>query len=422
MIRNYLEWIASLPWDKIDRGQPRPRRTRARCSTPTTTTSRRSRTASSSSSPCRRLKPDARGSILCFVGPPGVGKTSLGPLDRARARAPLRAHQRRRHARRGRDPRPPAHLHRRDARHDHPRAARRGLEQPAVHDRRDRQDGLGLPRRPGVGDARGARPRAERDLPRPLPRRGRSTSRRSCSSRRRTRSTRSPGPLRDRMEIIQLAGYTEEEKLQIAKRYLVPRQIERNGLKKSQIAFTDAGLRAIISDYTREAGVRNLEREIGSVCRKVGAPGRRGQPRAQADRDRAACARAARPAALPARRAAAHARAGRGDRPRVDARSAATSCSSRRPRCPATRASAAPDRHRPARRRDARVRAGGAVLCARARARARARAARDFFATHDIHLHVPRARRPRTARAPASRWRRRSCRSSRAARCARTPR
>jgi ATP-dependent Lon protease len=80
---------------------------------------------------------------------------------------------------------------------------------------------------------------------------------------------RVPGPLRDRMEVIALAGYTEEEKLQIARRYLVPRQIERNGLKRSQIAFTDAGLRAIIADYTREAGVRNLEREIGSACRKV---------------------------------------------------------------------------------------------------------------------------------------------------------
>jgi ATP-dependent Lon protease len=78
-----------------------------------------------------------------------------------------------------------------------------------------------------------------------------------------------PGPLRDRMEVIPLAGYTEEEKLQIARRYLVPRQIERNGLKRSQIGFTDAGLRAIVADYTREAGVRALEREIGSVCRKV---------------------------------------------------------------------------------------------------------------------------------------------------------
>ena len=78
-----------------------------------------------------------------------------------------------------------------------------------------------------------------------------------------------PGPLRDRMEVIQLAGYTEAEKLQIAKRYLVPRQIERNGLTPARIAFTDSGLKAIISDYTREAGVRQLEREIGSVARKV---------------------------------------------------------------------------------------------------------------------------------------------------------
>jgi ATP-dependent Lon protease len=78
-----------------------------------------------------------------------------------------------------------------------------------------------------------------------------------------------PGPLRDRMEVIQLSGYTESEKLEIAKRYLVGRQIERNGLRRGQITFTDAGLRAIIEDYTREAGVRQLEREIGSVCRKV---------------------------------------------------------------------------------------------------------------------------------------------------------
>jgi ATP-dependent Lon protease len=71
------------------------------------------------------------------------------------------------------------------------------------------------------------------------------------------------------MEVIQLAGYTEEEKLEIAKRYLVPRQIERNGLRKSWISISDRALRVIIRDYTREAGVRNLEREIGTVCRKV---------------------------------------------------------------------------------------------------------------------------------------------------------
>ena len=125
----------------------------------------------------RRLKPDARGSILCFVGPPGVGKTSLGRSIAARAGAQVRAHLGRRHARRGRDPRPPPHLHRRDAGRDRAGAARRRRQQPGLHDRRDRQDGRRLPRRPGVGDARGARPGAERRLPRPLPRHRRSTSR-----------------------------------------------------------------------------------------------------------------------------------------------------------------------------------------------------------------------------------------------------
>ena len=76
-----------------------------------------------------------------------------------------------------------------------------------------------------------------------------------------------PGPLRDRMEIIQLPGYTEEEKLEIAKRYLAKRQLEANGLQVENVKITDEALRTIIADYTREAGVRNLEREIGSVLR-----------------------------------------------------------------------------------------------------------------------------------------------------------
>ena len=78
-----------------------------------------------------------------------------------------------------------------------------------------------------------------------------------------------PGPLRDRMEIIQLPGYTEEEKIEIARRYLVKRQLEANGLKPEQVSLTDAALAAIVRDYTREAGVRNLERELGSVLRRV---------------------------------------------------------------------------------------------------------------------------------------------------------
>ncbi len=78
-----------------------------------------------------------------------------------------------------------------------------------------------------------------------------------------------PGPLRDRMEVIQLPGYTEEEKLQIARKYLVKKQLEANGLQAAQAAVTDAAIRGIIADYTREAGVRNLEREIGAVLRHV---------------------------------------------------------------------------------------------------------------------------------------------------------
>ncbi len=78
-----------------------------------------------------------------------------------------------------------------------------------------------------------------------------------------------PAPLRDRMEIIELSGYTMEEKTEIARRYLVPKQLKANGLHEKHAKFTDAGIRAIIEGYTREAGVRSLERTIGSVCRKL---------------------------------------------------------------------------------------------------------------------------------------------------------
>jgi ATP-dependent Lon protease len=75
-----------------------------------------------------------------------------------------------------------------------------------------------------------------------------------------------PGPLRDRMEIIQLSGYTEGEKIEIAKGYLVPRQLRENWLLPDEVRFTTESLQTIIRSYTREAGLRNLEREIGSVA------------------------------------------------------------------------------------------------------------------------------------------------------------
>lgn len=78
-----------------------------------------------------------------------------------------------------------------------------------------------------------------------------------------------PDPLRDRMEILTLSGYTEREKISIAKGFLIPRQLIENGLRREEVEFTDQGLMTIIRSYTREAGVRNLERQIGSVCRKL---------------------------------------------------------------------------------------------------------------------------------------------------------
>jgi ATP-dependent Lon protease len=80
-----------------------------------------------------------------------------------------------------------------------------------------------------------------------------------------------PPPLLDRLEVLEIPGYSEEEKLQIAQRYLIPKQVRENGLKPPQIEFTEDALKKIIGEYTDEAGVRNLEREIGSICRKTAA-------------------------------------------------------------------------------------------------------------------------------------------------------
>ena len=78
-----------------------------------------------------------------------------------------------------------------------------------------------------------------------------------------------PGPLLDRMEVIRLPGYTEDEKVEISKNYLLPKQLKNNGLKEDELQVTDAALRDIVRYYTREAGVRSIEREIAKICRKI---------------------------------------------------------------------------------------------------------------------------------------------------------
>ena len=109
----------------------------------------------------RKLNPDVKGPILCFLGPPGRRQDVAGAIDRQLDRPQVRPRLARRHARRGGDPRPPPHLHRRAAGTGHPGAAPRRVEEPGLHPRRDRQARVRFPRRPGVGAARGPRSRAE---------------------------------------------------------------------------------------------------------------------------------------------------------------------------------------------------------------------------------------------------------------------
>ena len=128
-----------------------------------------------------------------------------------------------------------------------------------------------------------------------------------------------PGPLRDRMEIIQLAGYTQAEKLEIARRYLVARQLEANGLAAGQVTLGDDALRALIADYTREAGVRGLEREIGAVLRHAAVRIAEGGSRVRRDRARTISCRSSGRHAVRARGREPHRYARRRDGPRLDA-------------------------------------------------------------------------------------------------------
>jgi ATP-dependent Lon protease len=267
VIRTYLEWLADLPWststeDSLDLGHARQVLDEDHYDI------ERVKDRILEFLAVRRLKPEARSSILCFVGPPGVGKTSLG-----RSVATAMGRKFERISVGGVRDESEIRGHRRTYIGALPGTIVRALRDAGANNpvlMIDEIDKMGADYR---GDPASAmlevldpeQNSAFRDhyldLPFDL-----SRVFFICTA---NQLDTVPPALRDRMEIIELSGYTHEEKREIAKRYLVPRQMERNGVGRSKIEFADDALDELIDGYTREAGVRGLEREIGSVCRKV---------------------------------------------------------------------------------------------------------------------------------------------------------
>ncbi|AZY49628.1 endopeptidase La [Bordetella avium] len=268
MLRTYLEWITELPWKQepqkaIDLAEARTILDQDHFGLDKVKRRILEYLA------VRKLNPQGRSPILCFAGPPGVGKTSLG---QSIARATGRAFQR--VALGGVHDEAEIRGHRRTYLGALPgniiQAMRRAGTSNAVImlDEIDKLGSGGFHGDPGSALLEVLDPEQNHkfrdnylavdfDLSHVMF---------ICTA---NALDTIPGPLRDRMEIIQLPGYTEEEKIQIARRYLVRRQLEANGLTQEQASISDAALASIVGNYTREAGVRGLEREIGSVLRQV---------------------------------------------------------------------------------------------------------------------------------------------------------
>jgi ATP-dependent Lon protease len=268
MVRTYLEWLIELPWTTpteppIDIAEAR------RILDEDHFGLEKIKKRILEYLAVRKLNPEGRSPILCFVGPPGVGKTSLGQsIARATGRKFVRV------SLGGVHDEAEIRGHRRTYIGALPGNVIQNIRKAGTRDcvmMLDEVDKLGM------GGFHGDPSSALLEV---LDPEQNSTFRDNylavpydlshvmfiCTA---NVLDTIPGPLRDRMEIIQLPGYTAQEKLQIARRYLVPRQLKATGLTAEQCEITDEALTAIIHDYTREAGVRNLEREIGHVFRHV---------------------------------------------------------------------------------------------------------------------------------------------------------
>ncbi len=265
--RTYLEWLADLPWAKSTKDNLDIARAEEILNTDHYGLTKVKQRILDFLA-VRRLKKDGRGPILCFVGPPGTGKTSLGQsiaralgrkfvrmsLGGMRDEAEIRGHRR-------------TYVGALPGRIIQ-EIRRAGSNNPLIM--LDEVDKLGVDFRGDPASALLEVLDPEQnfsfsdhylDVPFDLSKVLFITTANLIDP--------IPGPLLDRMEILELPGYTEHEKLEIAKRYLVPRQLEANGISPDLLTITDEALTEIVRNYTREAGVRNLEREIGTIARGV---------------------------------------------------------------------------------------------------------------------------------------------------------